>query len=381
MRPAAHSDPDAQRHLNVAVADPQRPLEAREQPLADDDRLALVAHLEEHRELVPAEPRHGVAPAGAGGELAADGDQDRVAHRMAEAVVDRLEAVDVDRDDRDAAFDPPGAREGVLEPIHEERAVGQPGQGVVEGLVGELLLELLALGRVARVEDDAADARVGEQVVRDRLEVAPAAIAVAQPELDSPVRAPRLGERLEEGVQPRRVLRVNDVVEVAALQLVGGVAPEALHGGAGVLDPMLAVEDGDRLGRVQHERAEALLVADCLLVRGGHPLDPLPRQPHVLSATAIVALRPGERDGHRDRDSDEGGDPLVAAVQEEEEVPADHADADDRRKQRRPAGGQRVLVLDGRQRNPQACVRGASRARVRSTRNPRGAPDRVSLTT
>ena len=41
------------------------------------------------------------------------------------------------------------SRQGKLEAIQEQATVRQPGQGVVEGLVGQLLLELPALGDLA----------------------------------------------------------------------------------------------------------------------------------------------------------------------------------------------------------------------------------------
>ncbi len=69
----------------------------------------------------------------------ADDPQQLVAGRVPEVVVDVLEAVDVDEqrpgDDPRLAR---GAREHLLGAVEHERAVGQPGEGVVQGLVGEL---------------------------------------------------------------------------------------------------------------------------------------------------------------------------------------------------------------------------------------------------
>ena len=90
---------------------------------------------------------------------------------------------------------PRGARERLVEPVAEERAVRQPGQPVVERLPGELLLEPHALGDVPRVEDDAADLPVRAKVGHMGLEVAPLAEAVQQPEDDLrrlPVRVRRV---------------------------------------------------------------------------------------------------------------------------------------------------------------------------------------------
>jgi hypothetical protein len=54
------------------------------------------------------------------------------------------------------------------------------GDRIVEGLVGELLLEGLALRDVAAVEDDPADRAVGPQVRVKDLEVTEGAVLVGQ---------------------------------------------------------------------------------------------------------------------------------------------------------------------------------------------------------
>ena len=66
------------------------------------------------------------------------------------------------------------AGDRVAHALGEQRAVGEARDRVVEGLVGELLLERLALGDVAAVEDDAADVLVVEQVRVQDLELAAA---------------------------------------------------------------------------------------------------------------------------------------------------------------------------------------------------------------
>src|SRR4051794_18931321 len=81
-------------------------------------------------------------------------DQDAVARAVAEAVVDELEAIDVDEQHRDATARGLGAAQRELEVVEEQEAVGQPGQGVVQRLVVELALEARALDRVT---DGAAD--------------------------------------------------------------------------------------------------------------------------------------------------------------------------------------------------------------------------------
>ena len=66
--------------------------------------------------------------------------EQRVAGRVAEAVVHRLEVVEVDEQHRElpAVALEPGGR--VVDPVAEQRLVGEPGQRVVERLVRELVL-------------------------------------------------------------------------------------------------------------------------------------------------------------------------------------------------------------------------------------------------
>ena len=80
----------------------------------------------------------------------ADGREDLVAHRVAEALVDALEPVEVedeDRHPRQAVLALP--RERVRGPVQEERAVRQARERVVERLTREALLDRPALADVA----------------------------------------------------------------------------------------------------------------------------------------------------------------------------------------------------------------------------------------
>ena len=124
-----------------------------------------------------------VGPDG-GGETACDLAEDAVAGRMAEAVVDGLELVEVDEHDGNRCSRPLGARERMLDAIREERPVGEVRDGVVEGLMGELILEHLALADVAAVQDDSADVLVREQVRVLDLELEPRPVAVLQRAVD-----------------------------------------------------------------------------------------------------------------------------------------------------------------------------------------------------
>src|ERR671917_1630217 len=67
---------------------------------------------------------------------------------MAQRVVDNLEVVQVHEQHRELALSPPRANQGMLQAVHEQGTVGQPGQPVVECLILQPLLEGFALGDV-----------------------------------------------------------------------------------------------------------------------------------------------------------------------------------------------------------------------------------------
>ena len=103
--------------------------------------------VEQDGELVAAEPRHGVAGAHRRPQPARDPDEELVAGYVAEAVVDDLEAVEVEEEHGEPISRVPlGAAAGELQVIHKQGAVCQSRQPVVEGVVEQLLFDLLALG-------------------------------------------------------------------------------------------------------------------------------------------------------------------------------------------------------------------------------------------
>ena len=110
--------------------------------------------LAEHGVLVAAHPGQGVARAQEAGQALGHGHQQPVAALVAEAVVDHLEAVDVEDEEGDGGPVAQGAGQRVLQPVPEQDPVGQVGEAVVEGLAGELDLEPAPLADVA---DEAVD--------------------------------------------------------------------------------------------------------------------------------------------------------------------------------------------------------------------------------
>src|SRR6266850_4267227 len=103
--------------------------------------------------------------------------EQRVSGRMPERVVDFLETVEIEVEERDQLLVSARASECLLEPVAEEIAVGQAGKAVVlrrafqlRPALGELGFRALALGHV-RVRADQAHGAAVAMVTRDDLPV------------------------------------------------------------------------------------------------------------------------------------------------------------------------------------------------------------------
>jgi hypothetical protein len=99
-----HRDAEARAQRQLLAAHGQRPGQAGEDALGRvGDLLCSLDVLEEDRELVAAEARRGVARAHARGQALGDLDENLVAGRVAERVVDRLGVVQVGEQHGDPA--------------------------------------------------------------------------------------------------------------------------------------------------------------------------------------------------------------------------------------------------------------------------------------
>ncbi len=108
--------------------------------------------LGEDHELVAAQTSDRVAVAHQVFEALGDGDQQLVADLVPEVVVDRLEAVEVDEQQRDHAGAAMQARERLARAVHQKAAVRQMRERVVQSLVLEVVqsfvLKAIAVGDV-----------------------------------------------------------------------------------------------------------------------------------------------------------------------------------------------------------------------------------------
>ena len=141
------SDRDAEAGMDeqLLATDRERGPQGIRQALGHDRRVRGRRWvLDQHGELVATHPGERVARAQAGPQALGDPFQDRVALAVAEAVVDRLEVVEVHEQHGQRSRRTVGQQERVLEAVDEQGAVGQSGQRVVERQMAELLLELPA---------------------------------------------------------------------------------------------------------------------------------------------------------------------------------------------------------------------------------------------
>ena len=142
---AGHGDPDARMELRLAAVEAERCFQSLAQPLRRMLGLFCVCVLEQHGELVAPEPRRHVRGTHRAADPRGDLDKKLVACRVTPAVVDVLEAVEVEEEDRVRA---PGTRmrQGLRDAICEQHAVRKAGERVVVGLMAELFLQLGDLG-------------------------------------------------------------------------------------------------------------------------------------------------------------------------------------------------------------------------------------------
>ena len=158
LRALSQGDPDAGRDERLQSPEVERPAQGLPKPPGDELRLVRVVKiLEQHGELVPAEASGSVADAHDPGDARRDGDEQAIADAMPVTVVDPLEVVEIKEEDGNRAEAAPRPRKRVLDPVREERPIGEAGERVVERLESELALEPLALADVPRRKHEPAD--------------------------------------------------------------------------------------------------------------------------------------------------------------------------------------------------------------------------------
>ena len=210
-------------------------------------------------------------------------------------VVDHLEVVEVHQQQREARA--VVVRQRRVEPLHEQRAVREPGQGVVVGLVGQPVGELAAVADVVQGQHRALERAPVELPDGGDLEPAPAAVGAAQPALHEAVAALALEHR------PDRVEGAAPVVGVHLRLQVGGVreplpvAQRGVRGGAGVADRPVDADDDDDVGEVGHQVLPPLVAVQQLRRTTLHGRAQVAGEPQVVGDDQ--ELPDGDREGQR----------------------------------------------------------------------------------
>jgi hypothetical protein len=250
-------DADARADAQLDAVDRQRRLDRDGDGVGERARLRGRADRGDDDELVAAGPPDEGAAAGHGADPAADGAQHLVADRVAEAVVDRLEVVEVDEQHRDERGLARALGEQRVQALAQGGAVAQAGQRVLVGQVAQLALQARALAGVAQRHHDAAHVGVGEEVRARGVDLDPArAAAHAQGGAQAVARdGGDLAEAARERAGGRRGARRRRTGRPAR----GG---EQRAGRAGArADGPVGADDEDRVGRLLDDAAVPAVAA------------------------------------------------------------------------------------------------------------------------
>ncbi|HWF50334.1 MAG TPA: hypothetical protein VG294_06775 [Solirubrobacteraceae bacterium] len=186
---------------------------------------------------------------------------------MPVAVVDSLELIEIDEEHRRGLTRAAAAQEGMFEALEHENAIGEPGQGIVEGGIARLVVGVLEVGTRLGV-DEVRSCHIGEGLGGAH-RVRGQGSGCVSVEVE--------GSELERVVTQRKGEDGSET-GVARARYEGG---EALLGGH--------IRDQDRLpGFISRETGSfaelglQLLETQCRAVRGGHiaGIEPLEDQCH-----------------------------------------------------------------------------------------------------
>ena len=164
-----HGDADRARDRGLVAVHLARLADLALHPLGEGDRVLLArVAADQHQELVAAEVRHPVVGPGEALQPGRDLAQHQVAHVMAERLVDRLEAVEVDEEHRHALAAGVGLLHRLRQRAFEHQPVRQARQAVAERAALQLALGATQRPAQARLEDreDQADHQQGDRADR-----------------------------------------------------------------------------------------------------------------------------------------------------------------------------------------------------------------------
>ena len=254
--------PDAGRDPDRAVPDRKLGVADRLRELRGDHLRSLQIGLgQQHAELVAADPGERVAAADASGERRAHGADQVVADLVTQRVVDPLEVVQVDEEQRRRAVVAAGALELASQLAREAPAVHQAGQAVVVRQVREVALEALALGDVLDLADEVERLAVLVAKERDRQQDPDRPPVGAEVALLHLVAGDLAGEHLPDLLEVGlEVVGMGDVLERLGEELALGVSGQVAERTVDAHPAALGGDEGDPDRRVVERLREPLLL-------------------------------------------------------------------------------------------------------------------------
>ena len=259
---AGRGDADARADRDLLAQDRERDPQRVDDAMGDIEGMTQRGVvLEQDRELVATETGGEVVGRDAGPEPLGHRDEEPVARRMAQGVVDDLEVVEVE-EQHDGQRVGAWGEEAVVDLLAEQGPVGEAGQRIVMGLMAELLLEARQLGeRLLELPVLERDRRlVGERLEQAQVVVGEARALGQAVDDDHAADEPGLAaQRADHRLAHRRV--------AADRARLGRVEERPPLTGDPLLDRVVAdaLERGHHLARavVERRRPERLHVPGC----------------------------------------------------------------------------------------------------------------------
>ena len=248
---------------------------------------------EEHHELVAAPTGQRVARAQGVAQRVGQEQQQLVACLVAELVVHMLEVVQVHKAQRHLVPTALGRAQGNLATVFEQHAVGQAGQRIVQGHMGDMALHQVALGNVPQHAAHTAY-RARTQLTHHKAVFHPHIFGIGAAQTDAALEAGFLaGKKLGKVLlEVGHVVRVETLKQHAAVAALGAGQARPARAGAQVA-PVLP-----DLHHAFFKNVQRLQVGKVLLVVHAHAVHQVAAGLGHLTDFVRVALRGVERLAH-----------------------------------------------------------------------------------
>src|SRR5262249_61462973 len=147
----AKRDSHAGRGEDVLVAQRKRAHQLTLDPFRNSSGIAHVLDVfEQNSKFIAAKTRHSIAGAQTSFETASDRDEQLISNHVAKTVVDILETIEIkEQNCEQIILAPFTVPDRYAETIDKERAIREPGQGIMQGIVQQLLFGDFSLGDIA----------------------------------------------------------------------------------------------------------------------------------------------------------------------------------------------------------------------------------------